>query len=736
MKPSLKTVIGANLAALLRGRFYLRGGTEPPAGHRVPESFVGVGVATNADPATDKTVLQALADSGIQRVRLDFSYGDGDSDNHVARFLEALLNAGHLVTLHLVQPAEAARRMPAEAASQEWQNFVARTLERFGSRIEVLEAGSTTNRKSWAGYTLDGFLAAWQIVHAEARQRGITLAGPSVTDFEPVWNVGLLRLLRDRRQLPDIHTNNLFSERCTEPERWDHKILGHRLAPLIRFNLIRKARLLQRIGADFDVPRLRSPAAFWTLPRIERQLPDSEEKQADYLTRYMVLCAASGALETAWWGPLVCHREGLLDDGPHPYPALERITHYAAVDGRAADFRRRPAFAAYATFARLLPGSRYEGRLNRGQGLEVHAFRNDEHLIHVGWTINGRAAACCDIWQDTDLAAAEWLDRDGQALDEAPTLLSESPIYFHWPASKQVAVLDSAQTLSGLTLHRHIHGLRHYYHRDADWHGMVLAANRSEADQLIAALHPEHIGAPPSKQDSLRLARNAIWTVDDPRAPGTKLVAKKPVKHHLHKKFLDRLKPSKARRSWNGAAELLRRGLNTAQPVAWFEQRSGQDITQNWYICEHADQALSASGLFSAFARKERHPSGITAASLFPALAAFLRKMHDRGIHFRDLSGGNILIQQTEAGFAFPLIDTGRIHTYRRGLSRNLRLADLTRATHKLDSAGRENFLQHYFRTPGRPLPASIRLRFALYDRKAQLKRKLRATDFYKKLKR
>ena len=735
MKPLLRDFLRANLSALLRGRFFQRDGHLPANGHIVPQGFAGVGVATNADPATDAAVLHILREADIRHVRLDFSYGDGD--NHVARFLEALLAEELRVTLHLVQPADAARRMPEPAATDAWHRFVRDTLERFGSRIERLEAGSTVNRKRWAGYTLEGFLAAWCVVHQETRQRGITLAGPSVTDFEPVWNVGLLALLREHDLLPDLHTDNLFSERCTEPERWDHKILGHALAPLIRVNLVRKARLLARIGGDFGVPRLMSPSAFWTLPRIERMLPDSEQKQADYLSRYMVLCAASGALEAAWWGPLVCHREGLVDDGDFPYPKLERITHYAAVDGTADAFRPRPALVALAQFAATIPGSHYDGALATTQGLEVHAFRTAAHLIHVGWTTNGRAAAVCDIYRDEDIDAAERIDRDGQRTDEAPTLLTESPLYLRWPVSRQVAVRDTAAPLPGLVIHRHVTGLRHYYHRDAVWHGMVLARDRTEADRLIAALHPDHIGEPPGKQASLRLARNAIWTVPDPRNADRQLVAKKPVKHHLHKKLLDRLKPSKARRSWSGAAEMQRRGLTTAAPVAWFEQRSGQDITQNWYVCEHVADATPASNLFSAYAQGKPHPSGISAEALFPALAAFIRKLHDRGIHFRDLSGGNILIEGSENdGFRFQLIDTARIHTYRRGLSRSLRLSDLTRATHKLDPQGREAFLQHYFRTPGKPLPPAVRLRFVLYDRKAQFKRWLRKTRLYRQLKR
>ena len=739
----------ANLKALFSGAFALRDGHLPPAGHTVPDDFAGVGVATNADPACDAAVLDALAALDLRRVRLDFTYGD--EANHVARFLDSLCEAGLAVTLHLVQPAQAARAMPGASAEEEWQRFVAATLDRYGDRVAFIEAGSTINRKRWAGYTLDGFLTAWATVHDETRKRNLTLIGPSITDFEPPWTVGIFDLLAERNQLPDIHGDNLFAERATEPERWDQKILGPRAAPLLRVNFIKKARLLARLGARAGMSRLISPAAFWTLPRIERLLPDGEQKQADYLTRYFVLAAASGALEHAAWGPLVCHREGLIDDGDHPYPELERITHYAAVDGTPADFRRRPAFAALAAFNRLIPGSTYLGRLNKAPRralfnwpnatLEVHAFQGAEHLTHVVWTTNGNAAAACDVYTDADLAAAQWLDRDGQPLREAPTLITEAPLYLRWPATCTVVIRPNADLLPGLRIHRHVPGLTHFYHRDTTWHGMVLAADQAEAQQLIAALHPDNIGEPPPKRDSLRHARNAIWTVADPRHEDRLLVVKQPVKHHLHKKLLDRLKPSKARRSWSGAAEMQRRGLTTAAPVAWFEQRDGSDLTRNWYVCEHVAQNVSAGAAFSAFARGEALPAGLEAEPLFRELAAFIRTLHDRGLYFRDLSGGNILIEtpapHAPAGsLRFKLIDTGRIHTYTRGLPRAQRLADLTRATHKLDAAGRAAFVQHYFRRPGKPLPPMVRLRFALYDHKAQFKRKLRKTAFYKRLKR
>lgn len=118
----------------------------------------------------------------------NFSYGD--AANHVARLLDRLAAEGFNIMLHLVQPFSAARNMLLPEAQAEWRDFVVSTLERFGGRIESLEIGSTINRKRWAGYTLDGFLAMWGLAHAEARARGLRLAGPSITDFEP--NIGVL----------------------------------------------------------------------------------------------------------------------------------------------------------------------------------------------------------------------------------------------------------------------------------------------------------------------------------------------------------------------------------------------------------------------------------------------------------------------------------------------------------------------------------------------------------------
>lgn len=709
------------LAYLLRGRLAFPGGERPMAGHTVPRRFAGIGVATSPDPAVDDWIISTLRTVGIANVRLDFTYGDAEGP--AGRLLARLLDAGFYVVLHLLQPADAARTMPGANADVLWRQFVSMTLDSFGERVAMIEVCSTVNRRSWAGYTLAGFLAAWDIAWEEVRRRGLTLAGPSITDFEPPWSIGILSQLQARSRLPDVHTNNLFAERATEPERNDPKVLGPRLAGLLRMNLVKKARLLQRIGADFGMPRFFSPAAFWTLPRIRRLLPATEQKQADYMTRYLTLAAASGALEGAWWGPLICHREGLVDDGVSQYPGLERITHYAAVDGALVDFRLRPALAALSTFNSRIPGARYLGCLAGGEGLEIHAFANEAGgLIHVAWTINGRAAALADIYATEALGGAAFYTRDGELLAEPPTLLTEFPVYIEWLEATVVHIKPGAGLLVGVAID--VHGGRslHYFRVDG-WHGIVAAANVAEAKKLLEVVRPGTLQV--GRDAILRHARNAVWTIENPLEPSTRLVVKQPAKVRWHKRLLDRFKPSKGLRSWSGTCELLRRGIGAAPPVAWFERLDDTTSKQNYYICEFVAADYSVREVLSSFAAGNPTYAGVSSEMFYRHLAAFLLRLHGGGIFFRDLSGGNLLVRDRgEAGPEFVLIDTGRIRVFPRPLSMRMRLADLVRVCNKLHWAGREQMLSFYFSGIGRKMTWIHRLAFFSYDWKINLKRR------------
>jgi hypothetical protein len=146
---------------------------------------------------------------------------------------------------------------------------------------------------------------------------------------------------------------------------------------------------------------------------------------------------------------------------------------------------------------------------------------------------------------------------------------------------------------------------------------------------------------------------------------------------------------------------------------------------------------LSIGRLFSNYARGDEEHAGIAAQDAYASLAEFLLRMHARGIFFRDLSGGNILVSpRADRTLDFQLIDTARIRIYPRGVPMRQRMADLARACHKLHLAGREAFMALYLERLGRRFTATQRLGFRLYDLKAAVKRRLRKTAFYKALKR
>ena len=105
-------------------------------------------------------------------------------------------------------------------------------------------------------------------------------------------------------------------------------------------------------------------------------------------------------------------------------------------------------------------------------------------------------------------------------------------------------------------------------------------------------------------------------------------------------------------------------------------------------------------------------------------LANYCHAMHTRGIHFRDLSGGNILVNiGLNNQLNFSLIDTARIHSYNHAIPVKLRVADLTRACHKLHWEGRVRFMQIYLGLSGMQFSWQYRLQFKLYDFKVSLKR-------------
>jgi hypothetical protein len=452
------------------------------------------------------------------------------------------------------------------------------------------------------------------------------------------------------------------------------------------------------------------------------------------------LCSASGSLRQVFWGAFICQREGLIHDGvpDEQYPALERVAHYASVDGNIADFKHQPSFYAVQTVTRLIQDASYIAPLSLADGLQMHHFRSDQHDIHAIWTINGHVGLLKQMYLSDDLANAQIITRDGLSAPSTE-LVTESPIYLCW--AHGMAPTPQPQIAKNLSIHAHIDGLDYFPIQDSGWFGMILAKDSAEAALIWQQLNPDLLQRP-DKQGALRHARNAIWALPDPRNPASQVTVKQPVKMYPHKTFFDRFKPSKAKRSWNGAVELLRRGIDSAHPVAFFEKTGDLTLKQNFYICDYVEADCSVGEMFGWFAQghtefTSKNGQHISAESTYQQLAAYLNDMHKRGVFFRDLSGGNILVKiQPDQNLHFSLIDTARARFYNWHTPMHERLADMTRICHKLDWASRTLLMRLYLSKRGDRFSFKYRLPFYLYDLKVGLKRRIGRKGIKKLVKR
>lgn len=718
-------VIRDGLAYILSGGFRLDDAHLPRPNCTVPDDFFGVGVASNANPATDAYIIQQLRKLGLFEVRLDLSYGD--ITGFQGRFCNALIDGGFAVTLRLIPPFDSAKNMHLAEEQAKWQAFIDEVIACFGKRVKQIEIGNTINRKRWAGYSWPTFYMAWEIAYKSIKAHHIRLLGANIQDFEPGYNVSLLKALSKKHQLPDVQTDNLFVERVSEPERYDHRVLKYQWATIFKYNLIKKASLLSKIGKDFGVDKTISTGAFWAIYRIERRLMYGTQKQADYLTRYFTLLAASGAFKQAFWGTLLCHREGLIDDGLQDanYPALERIAHYQQADGEFIHYKLLPSFYAMQSVVSKLSGAQYFGFLSSANGIEIHRFLKHDLQIHVAWTLNGNAIPLQEIYSKASLNAASYTHRDGHDFGaETPDLLSEEPIYIAWPKDFAVETVANPRIRKPLSIDAHLTDSRYYTCSQPHWNGIVLAQNQTQLATIMEALNPELLN-PPVKQHTLRHARNAIWAMQNPVDAHQQVTIKKPIKMYWHKTILDRYRPSKARRSWNGAMQLSRLGIATAKPIAFFEHENDTTLKKNFFICEYVQADCHIGQIFAAFSAGETEFMGIDQEQVYAQLARFIVKMHYCGCYFRDLSGGNILVNIHAEALQFTLIDTARARFSNFPIPMFQRLADLTRACHKLNWHGRKRLLGHYFGMIGKSVSWYHKLPFYLYDTKVWLKRRV-----------
>lgn len=123
-----------------------------------------------------------------------------------------------------------------------------------------------------------------------------------------------------------------------------------------------------------------------------------------------------------------------------------------------------------------------------------------------------------------------------------------------------------------------------------------------------------------------------------------------PLNKILYKYFLK----SKAKRSFENANYLLKRGIGTPAPIAYAEE-SGPLFGRSYYFSKQIPYDLTYRELI-------HQPDYPDHEKILRAFTRFTFQIHENDIEFRDHSPGNTLIQLNGGDYKFFLVDLNRMN--------------------------------------------------------------------------
>ena len=332
--------------------------------YRQPVAWSGLGVCVRPYPEAPDQLLAALDDLGVEKILLRLHPWDDDHREEEALARE-LASRGCDLTFALPQNRDLVRD------PSRWRMKIEELAERFGPYGRHFQIGQAINRSKWGIWRYSEYLdLASSAAEILRRRPDVEILGPAVIDFELYVTASILNL-HDAVDF-DILSSLLYVDRRGAPERTQ---LG--------FDTVAKVTLLRAIA---ETARNCGPRSWiteinwplWEGPHSPagRAVAVSPQEQADYLARFYLLALTTGAVERVYWWQVVARGYGLVTPG--------------GSDG-GEELVRRPAFAALATLARELGGSRFLRPLPAPAGTRLLLFHHREGGRCVaGWSVAGR----------------------------------------------------------------------------------------------------------------------------------------------------------------------------------------------------------------------------------------------------------------------------------------------------------------------------------------------------------
>lgn len=147
---------------------------------------------------------------------------------------------------------------------------------------------------------------------------------------------------------------------------------------------------------------------------------------------------------------------------------------------------------------------------------------------------------------------------------------------------------------------------------------------------------------------------------------------KKP--HFINEIAYKYFRKSKARRSYEYAATLLKKGIGTPQPIAFFEKFNWIGLQDSYYVSEHLEVDLT----FRELVEISDYPDH---ENILRQFTRFTFDLHQKGIEFKDHSPGNTLIKKkTDNQYEFFLVDLNRMD-FHKSMDFEMRMKNMSHLT-------------------------------------------------------
>ena len=387
IKPMLKKFSFFNRAFLknaflliLSPKLFFNQGHIPPKNHKIPNHFFGLSL-TIEDLIEDPIgVVEMCRQHKIRDVTLLIP------SNRISEFSPTFMDdlVGHDIKFNLKLVL-----VDQEDIYLQWRELLELTLLGYQPHIASIEIEMTSFSKE----ALHAFLNIWAMTFNMARLKKIKVAGPSMPSFSPFFNDMVFKLLKDKYQLPDIHTVNLTNEMDKEPELIYSNFLIPKLGKLFKFNLIKKLALIQRIAESFNIKTI------YAAIELKRH------EITSYTLRAISLLIASGRLTKLYL----------------PYRNAEGILFL--ID--------------------RMEGMTYLGALFHDVPFEIHHFKNDKEQMHAIWTRDDKTINPESFYHIEDIYAAKIYDSHGDIIDRTQFKITDTPIYLVWRSMDPIIFIDT-----------------------------------------------------------------------------------------------------------------------------------------------------------------------------------------------------------------------------------------------------------------------------------------------------